>query len=143
MNGIRVGIVVGGYIVLGALYGVCAGDGSALMKRVFAEEKWYREAKAPERVFEGVLRKEQSPQATAGRWNPVRLVVDEQTTWEVYLGAETGMLDGYVGHRVRITGKPQDVLGHKEIWPAGIARRVPSPDGGQDAVPPAAAPPAQ
>ena len=94
--------------------------GGPLKKKLFANEKWYRDVHLKEQPYEGILRKEPSPMATSGRWNPVRLIIDEKTTWEVYLGADTGVLDDYIGLNVRIVGKPQVVLGHREIWPAHI-----------------------
>jgi len=98
------------------------------VKKLFAEEEWYKGTKAKERVFEGILCKEPSPMATSGRWNPVRLVVDQRTVREVYLGSKTDILDDYVGLRVHIVGKPQTVLGHREIWPARIDRSMGATD---------------
>jgi len=95
---------------------------------IFAAEQWYRAANAKEQVFEGVLGKKASPGATAGRWNPVRLEIDEKTTREVYLGGTTDLLDDWIGRRVRIVGKPMDVLGHAEIWPARL-EPLPQPAG--------------
>lgn len=142
MNGIRMSVVIAAGIFLRLGPGALAADEPAV-KKVFADEQWYRAAEGREQVFAGRLRKEQSPMATSGRWNPVRLVIDAQTTWEVYLGSHTGMLDAYVGHAVRITGKPQTVLGHKEIWPARIQRGAPGPDEQSSTTPQPAAPPDQ
>lgn len=112
-------------LLAGAILGVSlctfAGDEPAT-KRLFADENWYKDADAKEQVFEGILRKEPNPMATSGRWNPVRLVIDEKTTLEVYLGGNTAILDDYVGLNVRLVGKPQVVLGHHEIWPDRIEK---------------------
>jgi len=106
-------------LVLGPLAAVPAGDPPAARK-IFAGEAWYRAAEGKEQAFEGILEKAKSPGATSGRWNPVRLVGDETPTREVYLGGNTNLLDGHLGRRVRIVGKPMEVLGHAEIWPASI-----------------------
>ncbi len=89
-------------------------------KQLFADEAWYKATKEKEQTFEGTLRKAPTPSATSGRWNPVRLVIDEQDTREVYLGGKTDVLDAYVGHKVRIVGKPVEVMQRNEIWPASI-----------------------
>lgn len=106
-----------------ALYCAVAGDVPAV-SQLFADEQWYKQAKQREQVFEGVIRKEPSPMATSGRWNPVRLHSKQGPIWEVYLGAKTEMLDAYVGSHVRITGKAIDMnvegQEHREIWPAQI-----------------------
>jgi hypothetical protein len=87
---------------------------------LFAEAPWYRQAAAKERTYEGVLRKEASPMATSGRWNPVRLITDQQNVHPIYLGSDTHLLDPYLGRRVRLEGKAMEVLGQQEIWPARI-----------------------
>ncbi len=89
-------------------------------KQLFAEEKWYKDAKEKEQTFEGTLHKADSPMATSGRWNPIRLVITEKDTHEVYLGSKTDLVDQYVGCKIRIVGKAVEVMQNKEIWPARI-----------------------
>lgn len=106
-------------LFLWPLAAVPAADPPAARK-IFAAEAWYQAAEGKEQAFEGILEKAKSPGATSGRWNPVRLVGAETPTREVYLGNNTNLLDGHLGRRVRIVGKPMEVLGHAEIWPASI-----------------------
>jgi hypothetical protein len=89
-------------------------------RKIFADEAWYQAAAGEEQAFEGILEKAKSPGATSGRWHPVRLVIDDKRTREVSLGGDATLLDGHLGRRVRIVGKPMEVLGHAEIWPARI-----------------------
>lgn len=124
MNGSRTHLAVtAGCVAMLALYCAVAGDVPAV-SQLFADEQWYKQARQQERVFEGVIRKEPSPMATSGRWNPVRLHSNQRQMWEVYLGAKTDILDAYVGRQVRITGKAIDMnvegQEHREIWPAQI-----------------------
>ena len=113
-------IVIGFGVLVLSLYSMAADPAPSL--KLFADEPWYKQAEAKEQVFEGVLRKEASPTATSGRWNPVRLVLESGDVLEVYLGAETKRLDDYIGLKVKMTGKPREVLGHHEVWPSGIER---------------------
>jgi hypothetical protein len=111
-------IMLGSVLLAAALCSLAAEPPAA--KEVFAKEKWYKDTGKAEQTFEGVLHKVESPMATSGRWNPVRLAISKKDTREVYLGGKTDILDAYLGSQVIIVGKPMEVLGHNEIWPARV-----------------------
>jgi hypothetical protein len=95
---------------------------------LFADESWYKNRKADEQDFVGVLSR--VPERTggtvgAGHFNPYRLTMNhngKQTEREVYAGAHPDYLAPYVGKRIKLIGKAveTDVEGkaHAEIWPA-------------------------
>jgi hypothetical protein len=93
---------------------------------IFAKEGFYKEVKAPEQTFVGVLRKADRGKDVVGfgRFNPFKLEMEGNKTREVYMGGKLKMLDPYVGKKVKIVGKPVDmeVEGrmHHEIWPASL-----------------------
>src|SRR4051794_5285071 len=95
---------------------------------LFAEESWYKNRKADEQDFVGVLSR--VPERTGGtvgvgRFNPYRLTMNnngKQTEREVYAGAHPEYLAPYVGQKIKLIGKAveTEVAGktHAEIWPA-------------------------
>jgi hypothetical protein len=94
---------------------------------LFADESWYKNRKADEQDFVGVLSRVPERTATVGvsRFNPYRLTMNlkgKQTEREVYAGAPPEYLAPYVGQTVKLIGKAveTDVSGktHAEIWPA-------------------------
>jgi PrcB C-terminal len=93
---------------------------------LFADESWYKNRKADEQDFVGVLSKAAGrPAELVGRFNPYRLTMNhngKQTEREVYAGAHPEYLAPYVGKKVKLLGKAveTDVEGkaHPEIWPA-------------------------
>ncbi len=131
----RSAIILGSGLLAAALCSLAAEPPAA--KELFAKEKWYKDTEKAEQTFEGVLRKIEGPMATSGRWNPVRLVISKKDTREVYLGGKTDILDAYLGSQVIIVGKPMEVLGHNEIWPARVwaAPAPPEPPGSSAATP--------
>jgi hypothetical protein len=97
-------------------------------KELFAKEKWYADQNGKEEDFVGVLERVTEPESkTLQRHRPYRLVmtVDKQKVIrDIYVGAEKGILDAYVGKTVKMTGKAVDfeLEGQQwhELWPARV-----------------------
>jgi hypothetical protein len=95
---------------------------------LFAKEDFYKNEKAKEQDFTGVLEKEKGGGGIGfGRFNPYRLVMTvegKKSVREVYVGGKRDVLDSYVGKTVKVTGKPVDMevegQQHHEIWPARL-----------------------
>ena len=95
---------------------------------LFADESWYKNRKADEQDFVGVLSKSTDrPAGTVGvgRFNPYRLTMNhngKQTEREVYAGAHPEYLAPYVGKKIKLIGKAVETAvegkTHAEIWPA-------------------------
>lgn len=95
-----------------------------------AGEAWYREAKAAEAVFEGVV--ERTP--STGQLGPPTRFNAYRLTWtdaagkavvrEVYAPGQAQRLAPYLGQRVRLVGKAVDTVAdgktYHEIWPARL-----------------------
>jgi hypothetical protein len=103
-------------------------DEPPLKKELFAKEDFYKNEKAKEEDFVGVLEKVKGGGGIGfQRFNPYRLVMTadgKKTVREVYVGAKMDLLDEFVGKTVKITGKKWDMevegKHHHEIWPARI-----------------------
>ncbi|HBI45395.1 MAG TPA: hypothetical protein DDY78_21465 [Planctomycetales bacterium] len=95
---------------------------------LFADESWYKNRKADEQDFVGVLSKApERPGGTVGigRFNLYRLTMNhngKQTEREVYAGSHPEYFAPYVGKRIKLIGKAveTEVEGkvYAEIWPA-------------------------
>ncbi len=95
---------------------------------LFADESWYKNRKADEQDFIGILSR--VPERTGGtvgvgRFNPYLLTMNhdgKQTEREVYAGTHPEYLAPYVDKKIKLIGKAveTDVEGkaHSEIWPA-------------------------
>jgi hypothetical protein len=90
-------------------------------------EAWYRNQKAKEETFVGVLEKLPLPPGAVGfgRINPFQLVLEDgKAKKEIYLGARGALLAPYAGKKVKLTGKAveMEVEGkqHHEVWPARL-----------------------
>jgi hypothetical protein len=94
---------------------------------LFAKEGWYKDAKAPEQEFAGVLRKTERAKGVVGfgRFNPFRLEMEGDKVREVYVSGNLKILDPYVGKRIKLIGKAIDtkIVGrmHHEIWAASLS----------------------
>jgi PrcB C-terminal len=106
-----------------------ADKGAAPLKRsLFADESWYKNRKADEQDFVGVLSRipeRKGGTIGIGRFNAYRLTMNnngEQTEREVYAGAHPEYLASYAGKRIKLIGKAveTEVEGkvYAEIWPA-------------------------
>src|SRR5262245_6683305 len=104
-------------------------DDPPAKKDLFSKEKWYKDQKGKEQVFEGVLRYKPLPKDTAiiGRHNAFTLemtVAGKKDVREVYVGGKPELLKPYADKRVKITGKAveMEVVGkvHREVWPASV-----------------------
>jgi hypothetical protein len=116
---------------------------------LFAREDWYKNQKASEQDFVGVLGKVEMKKGVVGlgRFNPYRLeytqykkvvvsveingktvlreeLVPEKVVREIYLGGKRDILEPYVSLTVKISGKAVDMevegRTHHEIWPARL-----------------------
>jgi hypothetical protein len=101
-------------------------------KELFAKEVWYKEEKAKEQTFTGVLQYVPRAKDAVGLWryNAFRLEMGDKKYREVYLAGNKAILKPYTGYMVKFTGKAvdTDVEGtkHAEIWP-GFIELVPLP----------------
>lgn len=101
-------------------------------KELFAKEAWYRDEKAKEQTFTGVL--QYTPRAKevvgTGRFNAYRLEMGDKKYREGYVAGNEPALKPYVNYMVKITGKAVDTkvegTKHAEIWP-GYVELVPLP----------------
>jgi hypothetical protein len=123
---------------------------------LFEKEDWYKDQKGDVKDFVGVVSKvEQKGGVGFGRFNPYKFeykttkvltktvkvdgkdVVQETTVTEtvlreIYVGGKAGILDAYIGKKVKLTGKEvhMEVEGtaHREIWPARLEVVKPAAD---------------
>jgi len=101
-------------------------------KELFAKEAWYKDEKAKEEAFTGVL--QYTPRAKdaggTGRYNAYRLEMGDKKYRDVYVAGNETALKPYVNYMVKITGKAveteADGAKHAEIWP-GFIELVPLP----------------
>jgi len=101
-------------------------------KELFATEAWYKDEKAKEQTFTGVL--QYAPRAKdadgTGRFNAYRMEMGNKKYREVYVAGNEAALKPYVNCMVKITGKAVDTevegTRHLEIRP-GFIELVPLP----------------
>jgi hypothetical protein len=95
-------------------------------KELFAKEAWYKDQKAKEQTFAGVL--QYTPRAKevvgTGRFNAYRLEMGNKKYREVYVAGNEAALKPYVNYMVKITGNAVDTevegTKHAEIWPGYV-----------------------
>jgi len=124
-------------------------DDPSAKKELFAKEDWYKDQKGDEETFVGEMQRKKGGGGIGivQRFNPYQLltrmtvetIVEENVNGvitkkivpktrmmarDIYVGGKTDILDGYVGKKVKITGKAvtMELEGAKfnEIWPAAI-----------------------